>query len=253
MTQNILKYATNKSPIYNLSGEWKFSTTDNWSACTPDENSNGTLTIEQTGNYVKATNYDMAENPVIFEGKTAGSIYELFAEFPEDNGYTFRIVSFMASSNSQGIGPQIWLYRESPSYCYGGSSIEYQRSSSAGTGDSGGGDGGGGGGCFIATAAYGSPMQSYVKILREFRDRFLLESSIGKAFVNFYYKYSPPVANFITKHTNLRAMVRMSLLPFVGISWVALKLGLVPTMVIMLFFSFVLIGIVTFWRTRVKN
>jgi len=252
MTQNILKYATNKSPIYNLSGEWKFSTTDNWSVCTPDENSNGTLTIEQTGNYVKATNYDMAENPVIFEGKTAGSIYEFFAEFPEDNGYTFRIVSFMASSNSQGIGPQIWLYRESPSYCYGGSSIEYQRSSSGETGGSNGGDGGGGG-CFIATAAYGSPMQSYVKILREFRDRFLLESSIGKAFVNFYYKYSPPVANFITKHTNLRAMVRMSLLPFVGISWVALKLGLVPTMVIMLFFSFVLIGIVTFWRTRVKN
>jgi Ni/Fe-hydrogenase subunit HybB-like protein len=32
-----------------------------------------------------------------------------------------------------------------------------------------------------------------------------------------YYKYSPPVANFIAKHDSLRAMVRISLLPIVGI------------------------------------
>ena len=149
MTQNILRYATNKAPIFDLSGEWKFSTTENWAVCDPGENSNQTLTIEQTGNSVKATNKDMAENPVIFTGKVAGSIYELVAEFAEDKGNTLIIVSLMASSNSLGEGPQFWLYRESPSYCYGGSSIEYQRSSS-GSGDGGSG-GGGGGGCFIST------------------------------------------------------------------------------------------------------
>ena len=43
-----------------------------------------------------------------------------------------------------------------------------------------GGGGGGGGGCFIATAAYGSPNQPYVKILHEFLDRFLLVNTVGK-------------------------------------------------------------------------
>ena len=40
--------------------------------------------------------------------------------------------------------------------------------------------GGGGGGCFIATAANGSRMEPHVKILRDFRDRFLLLNSMGK-------------------------------------------------------------------------
>ena len=244
MTQNILRYATNKAPIFDISGEWRFSTTDNWSVCTPDENSKGTFTIEQTGHYVKARNNDMAEQPVIFEGKTAGSIYELFAEFPEDNGYTLMIVSFMASSNSYGKGPQIWLYRESPSYCYGGCSIEYQRSSSGMTGGSGG--GGGGGGCFIATAAYGSSMAPHVKLLREFRDRFLLNSKVGRTFITLYYTYSSPLAEFIANHDSLQSIVRLSLLPLVGMSWVALNYGHVFILMILLLFGTCIMGFMVF-------
>jgi len=100
---------------------------------------------------------------------------------------------------------------------------------------------GGGGGCFIATAAYGSPMQPYVMILREFRDRFLLNNMVGKAFIDFYYRYSPPIADFIAQHANVRSIVRISLLPVVGMSWVALKFGVMPAMALMTFFGINLI------------
>ena len=94
----------------------------------------------------------------------------------------------------------------------------------AGETASGGGGGGGGGGCFIATAAYGSPMEEHVKILRDFRDRFLLTNPAGKVFVDIYYAYSPFIADFITEHETLRAPVRLGLLPIVGISWVMLNI-----------------------------
>jgi len=102
----------------------------------------------------------------------------------------------------------------------------------------GGGTGGGGGGCFIATAAYGSPMASQVKLLRQFRDNFLLTNVLGKGFVHLYYKFSPPVADFIAEHDSLRTIVRLSLLPVVGISWAAIKIGPTITLILLLVFGF---------------
>ena len=119
-----------------------------------------------------------------------------------------------------------------------------------GSGTSGG--GGGGGGCFIATAAYGSPMASQVKLLRQFRDNFLLTNVIGKGFVHLYYTYSPPVADFIAEYDSLRAIVRLSLLPVVEISWTALKIGPVYSLALMLLVCSVLIGLVGFRRKFMK-
>jgi hypothetical protein len=100
---------------------------------------------------------------------------------------------------------------------------------------------GGGGGCFIATAAYGSYAAPCVQILRNMRDRFLIKNSIGKSLVNLYYKYSPPLADFIANHDNVKIFVRLSLLPLVGISWIALKLGPLFTISLLVLFAFGLI------------
>jgi hypothetical protein len=81
-------------------------------------------------------------------------------------------------------------------------------------GNSGGG-GGGGGGCFIATAAFGTPMAKEVCVLRELRDECLLTNYWGMQFVKFYYRNSPPIANFIAKHDELRAIVRVCLKPLI--------------------------------------
>jgi hypothetical protein len=80
---------------------------------------------------------------------------------------------------------------------------------------SSGGGGGGGGSCFIATATYGSYLDPHVKVLRNFRDRYLLMNPIGSAFVYFYYKHSPPVADFIAHHETMRVAVRWGLTPVV--------------------------------------
>jgi len=63
-------------------------------------------------------------------------------------------------------------------------------------------------GCFIATAAYGTDTAEEIDILREFRDEALLTNSLGTELVHFYYKTSPPIADFISRHEVLRTIVR---------------------------------------------
>lgn len=92
--------------------------------------------------------------------------------------------------------------------------------------------GGGGGGCFIATAAYGSYLDPHVMVLRHFRDNVLLKSKPGTAFVEFYYKYSPPIADFIAKHDDLRMLVRIALTPVVFTAEYPLLLFIIMVVVV---------------------
>jgi hypothetical protein len=92
--------------------------------------------------------------------------------------------------------------------------------------------GGGGGGCFIATAAFGSPMEKHVEILRDFRDRVLLNSSAGKAFVQFYYRTSPAIADKIAPSEGLRFITRAMLMPVIGAAYLIVHLGMLMTMLL---------------------
>jgi len=66
--------------------------------------------------------------------------------------------------------------------------------------------------CFIATAAYGSETAKELDLLRSYRDKVLLKSEPGKWFVDTYYKLSPPFAEFIADHEEVRTFVREGIL-----------------------------------------
>lgn len=69
--------------------------------------------------------------------------------------------------------------------------------------------------CFIATAAFGTPLDKNVIVLRWFRDKFLLTNSWGKKFVDFYYEKSPKYAKIISENQQLKYIVQGSLYPVV--------------------------------------
>ncbi len=68
--------------------------------------------------------------------------------------------------------------------------------------------------CFIATASYGQG-SSQVGQLCEFRDNTLMKSALGRAFVEAYYKLSPPIADVIRESEPLKAAVRTALKPLI--------------------------------------
>ncbi len=69
--------------------------------------------------------------------------------------------------------------------------------------------------CFIATAAWGTPMADEVQWLREFRDKILCKSAWGRGFINLYYFTSPPIAWCLSKTEWGKAIVRWLLQPIV--------------------------------------
>ena len=77
------------------------------------------------------------------------------------------------------------------------------------------GGGGGGGSCFIATAAYGTPLADDINVLRAVRDSYLLNNAVGAAFVDTYYRLSPSVADAVANNALLKAAVRTLLAPVV--------------------------------------
>lgn len=79
--------------------------------------------------------------------------------------------------------------------------------------------GGGSGGCFIATAAYGTPMAAEVDVLRTMRDNHLLTTTAGTVFVDTYYRLSPMAADVIAGSPALRSIARAFLYPVLLIAY----------------------------------
>ena len=74
-----------------------------------------------------------------------------------------------------------------------------------------------GGGCLIATAAFGSEMAPQVQFLREIRDNTVMNTQSGTAFMNgfnqFYYSFSPAVADYERENPVFKEMVKVTLAP----------------------------------------
>jgi len=69
--------------------------------------------------------------------------------------------------------------------------------------------------CFIATAAFGSPLAREVVLLQDFRDKRLAGKSLGEKFIQAYYRVSPYLAKQISRHAILKLLTRLLLLPLI--------------------------------------
>lgn len=67
------------------------------------------------------------------------------------------------------------------------------------------------GGCFVATAVFGDYNCPEVLKLRSFRDRFLVNSSLGRKFIDFYYKNGPSWAKSVKEKLFIKNLIRLLL------------------------------------------
>jgi len=147
---------------------------------------------------------EVLAGPTPLSHTSEGSIKGLKFEFPSDGVYDFKIgvegilfqpipleeVSFVVGVGEANAQPDT---TETPS------------------------DGENGGGCLIATAAYGSELSPQVQELRELRDNTILKTESGSAFMStfneFYYSFSPMVADFERENPMFKEGVKLTLTP----------------------------------------
>ncbi len=70
--------------------------------------------------------------------------------------------------------------------------------------------------CFVATAAYGSPLAQEIGVLRRMRDRLLAPHALGRALIDGYYAVGPHLAALIADRSWLRNLTREALAPIVA-------------------------------------
>jgi len=77
-----------------------------------------------------------------------------------------------------------------------------------------------GGGCLIATAAFGSEMAPQVQFLREIRDNIVLQTESGTSFMTafnqFYYSFSPTIADYERENPVFKETVKLAITPLLA-------------------------------------
>ena len=143
--------------------------------------------------------------PTPLSHTSEGSIKGLKYEFPEDGTYDLKFgvegilfqpipleeVSFVVTVGEASAQPE--TPSETPS------------------------DAESGGGCLIATATYGSELAPQVQQLRELRDNTILQTESGSAFMTsfneFYYSFSPTIADFERENPIFKEGMKLTLTP----------------------------------------
>jgi len=73
------------------------------------------------------------------------------------------------------------------------------------------------GGCLIATAAFGSEISPQVQQLRELRDNYLMKTESGSSFMagfnQFYYSFSPTIADWERQNPVFKEAVKIGITP----------------------------------------
>ena len=76
------------------------------------------------------------------------------------------------------------------------------------------------GGCLIATATFGSEMAPQVQQLRELRDNIVLQTESGTSFMagfnQFYYSFSPAIADYERENPAFKEAVKITLTPLLA-------------------------------------
>lgn len=80
--------------------------------------------------------------------------------------------------------------------------------------------------CFIATAAFGSPLEPKINSLRNFRDQILSKHNWGREFTKWYYMTSPEYAVKLLDSPKLQKSIQVLLWPVWAFSELSLRFGL---------------------------
>ncbi len=138
-----------------------------------------------------------------------GSIKGLKVEFPDDGTYSMKI-------SVEGI-----LFQPIPKEIVSFDILVGE--ANAQPIDEPGDDGkvnGENGGCLIATATFGSELAPQVQQLRELRDNTVLKTNSGIAFMTtfnqFYYSFSPAVADFEREQPLFKEVMKVTLTPMLS-------------------------------------